>query len=66
MWNMPTSKLMRKVRGFHTPIPTPGSTLEPGAGDGILVFMFDMLNVKGPAIEGIDRALTLNLPEENF
>ena len=46
--------------------PTPGFALELGAGDGILVVMFGMLNVKGNVIEGLILVSALSLPEANF
>ena len=48
------------------PNPTLGFTLEPGAGDKILVLIFDIPNVKGPIIEGSNSVLTLEIPKENL
>ena len=44
---MTTPKSMSKVRGCGGPNPTLGSALEPEAGDGILIVMSGMSNIKG-------------------
>ena len=48
---MTTPEYMNKVRGYGSPIPTPGSTLGHGAGDRILVVISSMPNIKGAKIK---------------